>query len=166
MNDIFRLTLIIILLTITFASYFLVIHALFANRVGKTQNVINQTPGRSFGLGLVNLLFFGVIAFVLLMLIDGNANRVEGFIRVILFFPTLIIWIFLTSLLSIGLTSMVKVLSERIFPDLSSWKQIIWGSVVLCFACALPFVGWFLLLPFLSFVGIGATILGFLQKEK
>jgi hypothetical protein len=60
---------------------------------------------------------------------------------------------------------MVKVLSERIFPDLTSWKQIVWGSVVLCFACALPFVGWFLLIPFILFISIGAAILGIVQKS-
>jgi hypothetical protein len=37
--------------------------------------------------------------------------------------------------------------------------------VILCIACALPFVGWFLLLPFVAFTGIGATILGFFQKS-
>jgi hypothetical protein len=165
MTDIFRFTFIIILLTITFASYFLVINALFINRVNKTQHVINQTPGRSFGLGLVNALFFGAIGIFLLILIDGNANRVPPVLRAILLFPTIIVWTFLISLASIGLTSMVKVLSERIFPDLPSWKQIVWGSVVLCFACALPFVGWFLLIPCILFIGIGAAILGIVQKS-
>ncbi len=165
MNDIFRLFFIVILLTLSFTAYFLVVGALFTNRVTRTQNIITQTPGRSFGLGMVNFLFLGAIAFVLLMLIDGNANRIPGLLRVLLFLPTILVWVVLISFSSIGLTSMVKVLSERIFPDLSSWKQMIWGSVVLCFACALPFVGWFLLLPVVAFIGIGAAILGIVQKS-
>lgn len=161
MNDIFRLTLIILLLTITFASYFLVIGALFTNRVSKTQNIINQTPGRSFGLGMVNFLFFGAIAFVLLSIAENTGAFVKGLLTI----PALLILTFLIALSSIGLTSMVKVLSERIFPDLTSWKQMLWGSLVLCFACALPFVGWFLLIPSVMFIGIGAAILGFVQRN-
>lgn len=161
MTDLFRFTLIIILLTITFASYFLVIHALFANRVGKTQTVIDQTPGRSFGLGMVNFLFFGSIAFVLLSIAENTGPFIKGLLTI----PALLILTFLIALSSIGLTSMVKVLSERIFPDLNSWKQIVWGSVVLCFAGALPFVGWFLLIPFILFISIGAAILGIVQKS-
>ncbi len=164
MNELFINFFRVLLLTITLASYFLVIYALFTERINKTQNVIHQTPGRSFGLGMVNALFFGAIGFFLLMLLDGN--RVPDILRVILVFPTFIVWAFLFSLMSIGITSMIKNLSEKIFPDLNSWKQMLWGSAVLCFACALPFVGWFLLLPFVSFVGIGAAILGFVQKNS
>lgn len=161
MTDIFRLSLVILLLTITLASYFLIIGALFTNRITKTQNVINQTPGRSFGLGMVNFLFFGAIVVALVSIADG----VGAVIRGILIIPALIILTFLIVLSSIGLTSMVKVLGERIFPDLTSWKQTLWGSAILSFACALPFVGWFLLIPYVLFIGIGAAILGFVQKN-
>lgn len=161
MNDIFRLFFIVILLTLSFTSYFLVIGALFTNRVTKTQNVINQTPGRSFGLGMVNFLFFGAIAFVLLSIAESTGPFIKGLLTI----PALLILTFLIALSSIGLTGVVKVLSERIFPDLTSWKQMLWGSAILCFACALPFVGWFLLIPCVMFMGIGATILGIVQKS-
>src|SRR5688572_8252601 len=161
MNDIFRFFFIIILLSLSFTAYFLVISALFTNRVTKTQAVINQTPGRSFGLGMVNFLFFGAIAFVLLSIAENTGPFIKGLLTI----PALLILTFLIALASIGLTSVVKVLSERIFPDLTSWKQMLWGAVVLCFACALPFVGWFLLLPTVTFIGIGATILGVVQKN-
>src|SRR5688572_901324 len=161
MNDIFRLFFIVLLLTLSFTAYFLVIGALFTNRITKTQDVINQTPGRTFGLGMVNFLFFGSIAFALLSV----AENTRAFMKAIITIPALLILTVLIILLSIGLTSVVKVLSERIFPDLTSWKQMFWGSAVLCFACALPFVGWFLLLPAVAFIGIGSTILGIVQKS-
>lgn len=162
MTELFRLFIAVILLTITLASYFLVIHALFENRITKTQKAINQAMGRSFGLGMVNFLFFGAIAIALFSLAENTGSFVRGILTI----PALLILVFLTILLSTGLTSMVKVLSEKFFPDLTSWKQMLWGSVILCFACALPFVGWFLLFPFVSFIGIGATILGFFQKSQ
>jgi hypothetical protein len=57
-------------------------------------------------------------------------------------------------------------IGERLFPDHAIWKQILLGSICLSLACALPFVGWFLLLPYVGFVGIGAVILGFFEREK
>ena len=162
MTDILRIFFIVILLTITLAAYFLVIGALFTNRVTKTQNIINQTSGRAFGLGLVNFFFFGLIAFVMLSLAENAGSFVKG----VLTLPAVVILAFLTVLLSLGLTGMVNVLGERLFSDMSLWKRNIWSAVILCFACALPFVGWFLLLPYISFVGIGASIFGFFQRNS
>jgi len=162
MTDILRIFFIVILLTITLAAYFLVIGALFAARVAKTQVIINQTSGRAFGLGLVNFFFFGLIALVLLSV----AENAGAFVKGILTLPALVIFAFLSVLLSLGLTGMVNVLGERVFPDLILWKRNIWGAVILCFACTLPFVGWFLLLPYVGFVGIGASILGFFQRNS
>lgn len=162
MTDILRIFFIVILLTITLAAYFLVIGALFANRVTKTQSIINQTSGRAFGLGLVNFFFFGLIAFVMLSLAENAGTFVKGVLTI----PALVILAFLTVLLSLGLTGMVNVLGERLFSDMPSPKRNIWSAVILCFACALPFVGWFLLLPYVGFVSIGASILGFFQRNS
>ena len=162
MTDILRIFFIVILLTITLAAYFLVIGALFTSRVTKTQNIINQTSGRAFGLGLVNFFFFGLIAFVMLSLAENAGSFVKGVLTI----PALLILAFLSVLLSLGLTGMVNVLGERLLPDMSTPKRNIWSAVILCFACSLPFVGWFLLLPYIGFVSIGASILGFFQRNS
>jgi hypothetical protein len=39
------------------------------------------------------------------------------------------------------------------------------GTLILSLACGLPFVGWFLLLPYILIIGVGAAILGFFQKS-
>ena len=161
MTDILRIFFIVILLTITLAAYFLVIGALFTSRVTKTQSIINQTSGRAFGLGLVNFFFFGLIAFVMLSLAENAGSFFKGVLTI----PALLILAFLSILLSLGLTGIVNALGERLFPDITIWKRNIWSAVILCFACALPFVGWFLLLPYVGFVGIGASILGFFQRS-
>jgi hypothetical protein len=120
MTDILRIFFIVILLTITLSAYFLVIGALFTNRVTKTQSIINQTSGRAFGLGLVNFFFFGLIAFVMLSLAENAGSFVKGVLTI----PALLILAFLSMLLSLGLTGMVNVLGERLFSDLPSWKRI------------------------------------------
>lgn len=162
MTDILRLLFIILLLAVSLAAYFLVIGAFFPNRVDKAQRALNQMTGRSFGVGLVNFLFFGVIAIVLFSV----AESTSGFIRAVLTFPALIITGFLTLLLTFGLAGIVRELGARLFPEQTAWRQTVWGSVVMTLACALPFVGWFLLSPAVAIIAIGATILGFFQRDN
>ena len=166
MTEIFRFFIVILLLTISLSAYFLVINALFASRVDKTQRVINQMAGRSFGVGLVNFVFFGVILIVLFTITDGNANRVNSIVRIILLIPTLALTALLTAILSLGIAGVVHALGERIFPDLSGLRRSIAGTVIASLACALPFVGWFLLLPYIALTGFGAVILGFFQRGE
>lgn len=165
MSDILRFFFIIVLLTIGLTAYFLIIGVLFPRRVEKTQHTLSQVTGRVFGVGFVNLLFFGVIALILLTLTNG-ANRVDNWVRVILLFPTAGVWVLIAILLSFGFTGAVNMLGEKLFPEQSKLKQTVWGTVVLTFACALPFVGWFLLLPYIGFVSVGAVILGFFQRNE
>ena len=162
MDNILRLFFVTLLLTIALSAYFLVIGALFTERVLKTKNVIQRMPWRSFGLGMVNFLFFGVIALVLLSVSQNAAAFVRGLLTI----PALIILVLLAVLLSLGLTGMVQSVGEQIFPDMTAWKRNIWSAVILCFACALPVFGWFLLFPYIGFVGIGAAILAFFQRNS
>jgi len=162
MSEILRIFIAVLILTISLATYFLAITAMFQQRVTKTKTVIETIPGRSFGVGLVNFLFFFVIAFVLL----AFAERVQsGVVKWIVTIPALIVIAFLTIILSFGLTAMATFVGEKTFSDVSSWKQVSFGTVILCFASAFPFVGWFLFLPYISFVSIGAFILGVFQRE-
>jgi len=162
MSDMVRLLLVVILLTIGLAAYFLVVNALFPQRIAKTKSMAQSMPARSFGIGVVNFVFFAVIALVLFSV----AENAGPFIKGILTIPATIILASLTIVLSMGLAGMSNLIGERIFPDLSVWKQTLWGTVCLSLACALPFVGWFLLFPYIGFAGIGAVILGYFQREK
>ena len=162
MSDIIRLLLILILMVAGLAAYFLVVNALFAVRVARTKSIAQSTVTRSLGIGFVNFVFFAVIALVLFSIAETAGPVLRG----ILTTPGLLILALLAIGLSLGLAGMAALIGERIFPDLPAWKQTLWGTVCLSLACALPFVGWFLLLPYVGFVGIGAVILGFLQREN
>lgn len=163
MTEIIRVILLVTLFALAFACYLLVVGAFFNKRVLKTFNVAKQLPARSLGIGFVNFLFFVTIAVVLLGIADSVGNSVIKFIVTI---PSLLLATVLVILLSLGLSSMVSILGERIFPDLSAWKQSFWGTVILTFASAIPFVGWFLLFPFVALTGFGAVILGFFQRDN
>jgi hypothetical protein len=161
MSDIVRLILLIVLLTIGLVAYFLVVNALFPQRVTRTKSIIQSMPARSFGIGSVNFAFFTVIALVLLSVAENTGPYIKGILTI----PALVILTFLAIGLSFGLTGAANLVGERLFPDFSLWKQTLWGTVCLSLACALPFIGWFLLLPYAGFVGIGAVILGFFQRN-
>jgi hypothetical protein len=163
MTNILGITLISLLLTITFAACVLVISALFPNRLARTKSAASARQGRAFGLGLVNFAFFGAIALVLLTLLDGN--RLPDLLRLVLFLPTAAVLALLGSLFIFGAAGMAQVIGERILVDQNAWRQGAFGAIILGIACALPFVGWFLLFPYIALVGIGATILGFIQKS-
>jgi hypothetical protein len=162
MSDIARLLVIIILLLVGLTAYFLVLNALFAARLTRIRSIAQSMPARSFGIGLVNFLFFSVIAIVLFSIAENAGSFIKGILSI----PAILILALLALVLSFGLAGMSNLIGERIFPDLAAWRQTLWGTVCLTLACALPFVGWFLLLPYVGFVGIGAVILGFLQRDK
>lgn len=166
MTEILRVTLVILLLTIGFACYFLVLGALFPRRVAKTTNVIQQMPGRSFGIGLVNFLFFGTITIVLFAIAENFQESGNNFPYAVLMIPTLFLMGSLLTVLFFGLVAMVNLLGNRLFPELSQWRRTFWGTVILAFACAIPAVGWMLLFPAVALTGFGAVILGFFQKGE
>ncbi len=163
MNDIFRITLLVTLLAVAFACYFLVVSAFFNKRVMKTINVAKQLPARSLGIGFVNFLFFGTITVVLFAVAEGVGNEV---VKLIVLIPSLLIAAVLVIFLSLGLSAMVSLIGERVFPDHSTWQKSFWGTVILAFASAIPTVGWFLLFPFVALTGFGAVILGFFQRDS
>ncbi len=162
MSEILRIFIIILFLTVSLAAYFLATHALFPQRVEKTKTIIQSIPGRSLGIGLVNFSFFSVIAIFLVSISENISN---GFLKGMVMLPALIIIVFITIMLTFGLAGMTVHVGERIFADAPLWKQTLYGTICLSFACALPFIGWFLLFPYIGLVGIGAFILGIFQRE-
>jgi hypothetical protein len=163
MTEILRVTLLVALLSAAFASYFLVVAAFFTGRVEKTAGIVKRVPGRSLGIGFVNFLFFGAIALVLFAFAEGVEN---GVLRFILLLPALVIAAVLVVLLSFGLSAVVGILGERVFPDFPAWKKSFWGAVILTFGSAIPTIGWFLLFPYVALTGFGAVILGFFQRNE
>jgi hypothetical protein len=162
MSDIVRLLLAVILLTMGLAAYFLVLNALFPQRIANTKSMIQAMPARSLAIGVVNFVFFAVIALVLFSVAENTGPFIKGILTI----PAVVILASLGIVLSMGLVGMSNLIGERTFPNLSAWKQTLWGTVCLSLACALPFVGWFLLFPYVGFAGIGAMILGYFQREK
>ncbi len=162
MEDILRLTVMIVLLNIGLVAYFLTGRLLFPRRIARTRMVAEGTPGRSFGVGLVNFLFFGAIAMVLLSVADRVGNE---FLKMVVTLPALFFLGVLGIGLSFGLCGMAELVGERLAPTQTAFRRTVWGTLVVSLGSSLPFVGWFILLPYVGLVGLGAFILGFFWKE-
>ena len=59
-----------------------------------------------------------------------------------------------------GLTAMAVLVSERLLPEAQGWRQLAGGGGMLVLASLTPYVGWFLLFPYIAFRGLG----GFIQS--
>jgi hypothetical protein len=143
------------------AAFFPVLEAFFSKRIAKTRRMVETLPARAFWIGLVNIVFALIVLFALASLGD----RLPGPGGKIFFLLALIILIPLAIGLMLGLASVVKAVGERLLPEKSALAQTIWASVALTLACALPFVGWFILLPYICFLGMGAFVLGLFTKQ-
>ena len=166
MSEILRVIPLFVLLALAFACYFLVVGALFARRVEKAIHNVKLMPGRSFGIGLVNFLFFGAMTVALFVVAEEFQESGRNLPYILLMIPTLLLIGVMLIVLSLGLLSMITILGETIFPDLSVWKKIFWATLILAFGSAIPIVGMVILFPYVSLTGFGAVILGFFQRSK
>lgn len=162
MNDLIPTLVLPVVLVLFLVPFFIVLLALFPQRIAKTQASIERMPGRSFTVGLVNFLFFFAIVLVLFSL----ADKTDGLLKAILTVPAVIVAAVLAGSLSLGLAAMANLVGERVSPSQPAWRRTLWGTLLLGVACAVPFVGWFLLLPYAGWAGMGALILGFFQPAR
>jgi hypothetical protein len=160
MKEILSISLALILLTFNLVPFFVAFAILFPARMAKTQANAMHMPGRSFGVGVINFVFLLTLGVILFSL----AEKVDGLLKILLFCPALLIALVLSIALSFGLGSMAGLAGERLVPLRSIWQRLMWGTLLLGSASAVPLVGWFLFLPYIAWVGMGAFIIGLFQK--
>lgn len=162
MRDFFNVLVALILGSLGLSAFFVALNTLFPYRIAKTWAAADAMPGRSLGFGVINFLFFGAIAFALFGISDQLNNDA---LRVVFLFPALVCVALLGMGLSFGLAGVVQLVGQRLMPEQGGWRHTIMGTLVLGWACALPFVGWFGLLPYAGLLGLGAFIVGFFSRE-
>jgi len=153
----FYIILISILALITLVASLIFIRGLFPVRVQKVQSTLENNWKRSFWLGLVNTILITIFVFGFGSLGDGSP---------LFYFPAFAMYgVFLIGLL-FGLSAFVQVLGERLFPDLDPVKRDIKAGSVFLLTSLLPFVGWFLLFPYVISLGMGAVVITLFQTRK
>ena len=143
-------TLVALLTTLTY---------LIPQRTERARQILQERPGRAFMIGLVNLLFFGVLAAVF-----SQGGEVGGLLG-------LIILLALLGLAFIGLTGMLLLLRHRFYPpheetNHSLLAVTIRTSAILMAGLLAPVVGWFILSPILLITGLGAGIMTLVRTQS
>ena len=159
MNDLLGLIVLALGIILSLSAYLLTLDTFFGDWVARTQQVITTRPGRAFVVGLVNFLFFGVLALLFLSLQESTGSDLAVL-------PGLLILAILVAGLSFGLAAFVRLLGERLAPQQGPLPRAFIGGGVLVLSTALPIAGWFLLLPYIVFTGIGAFVLVVLARRN
>lgn len=147
MPEAFALLILAPLAVVTLVPLFVMMGVLFPRQIGSVKSTSSAMPGRSFLLGLINVLFLSVIIAVL----SGGGDFLQ--LLALLLFAALVIG------LAFGLAGLAPLVGERLLPDAGPTRQAAWGATTMVTASLTPFVGWFLLFPYLAFRGLGAFIL-------
>ena len=154
MMSLVRLIAGLVLGSLGLTAFFLVLSALFPERVARTRSAAEAYGGRSLVIGLVNLVFFGAI-----MLASFALNEQVG--GGVLAIPGLGALALLTVGVVFGLAGVIRLLGERLAPGQPAVRRTAYGTLALAWAAATPFIGWFLLLPYAAALGLGAFVLSF-----
>lgn len=131
---------------------------LLPTRAKYAQQILQDKPGRAFVIGLVNLLFFGILAAVF-----SQGGEIGGLLG-------LIILLALLGLAFIGLTGLLLLLRHRFYPpheetNHSLLAVTIRSSAILMAGLLAPVVGWFILAPILLITGLGSGIMTLVQRK-
>ncbi len=145
-------------IALTLIALFGVMSALFPRVLARTRRAVEQTPGWCFGLGIVNALFLTGIGLAFIGLADGLG---AGFLRL----PAVLAFSLLVIFSCFGLSSMAQLIGLRLFPERSAVARVLLGGTALTLASLAPFIGWFGVLPYALFVGLGGFILSWFRKE-
>ena len=153
----FALFLLIVLATASLTAAFLVLRAFFPRGVDQVQQSLENHWNRAFWMGLVNTLFTAV----LLLGLAALGDQVWIF-----FLPAFALaGVFLIVLL-LGWTAASRLLGLRLLPERKPLLQQLGGGLILLLSTLAPVVGWFLLLPYLIFLAVGAVVLTMFKKSQ
>lgn len=146
------------LLAASLVAFFAIAVVLFPERVARTHAIAARAPGRAFLVGLVNGLFLAAITLGLVALTQT--------LRLVAAVPALVLLIALVIGLVLGLAGIIELLGERLFPRREGLGRTCLSTLVVALGCALPYIGWLILLPFLATLGLGALIISLVQDAR
>lgn len=138
----------------TLAALLVLLPALLPGRVARAQQLVKNRPGRSFVIGLVNALFFGV-----LILIFSQGGDLGSLIA-------LIILLALLAVTAVGLAGINQIVQGRLYPNEGGVKVGLKTAVLLIAAGLVPLLGWLVLTPILLLIGLGAGIITLVRRKK
>lgn len=145
----------------TLTAYVLVAGTLFTAEANKAAQFVRTSFWKSFFLGLVNFPFFAIIAILLFRLAQNEMSGIPAGI-VALIALTIVACLF--TFTSIGLSGFNMWFRERLGLEISL-SNTLRSAFLLAIASLAPYVGWFLLTPFVLAISLGAAIQAMLRRK-
>lgn len=146
----------IVLIGAGLAAFTVLCNAMLPDFVRRARDQAAQRTGRVFLIGLVNFVFFGLIALALLTA-RAMPLRLAG----------VIVATIVLTFLALGASVNALWVGERLRPDdASPTRQVIAGIVTVELAEMFPFVGWIVVPLLCVSTGLGAVILALFQRKK
>lgn len=137
------------------------LHLLLPTAVERARLKLAGSLSKAFLLGLVYLLFFGALGFILFWL----GRQVGSLLAGILAFLALLIAVALEISALNGLAALASLLGERIGEAKNPFLSDLRGGLLLVLACLTPYIGWYIFTPFVLCVGLGASVLALFQRK-
>ena len=137
---------------ISLVAFFTVVNVVFSTLVTKMEEKSDESPGRSFFLGLLNTVFIAVLSLALWSIAENSGIG-------ILAVPSLILLALFAIGVIFGGTALVRTIGKRLYPDREERTQMLRGGLITLLACTVPYIGWFILLPYLLLRGFGAFLM-------
>ncbi len=159
MNQVVPILFVIVVSGICLVSLFLVVNAFFNRILERTKTAATERATRSFVTGFVNTLFLVAVG---LGLIAIGQNAGGG----VLFVLGFVIGLALLLGTIFGMTAMMLVLKERLFPGQLGNRPLIFAGSIGTLACLTPYIGWFGLFPYMIFRGLGALIITLVEIRR
>lgn len=141
----------VVLTLVCSVSLMIVLRYLFRGIVEEAGEIMQESTPRALGIGLLNFLFLAAVTLALFAL-------AENFGIPILFVPAILLVAMLFIAMTIGLVSVSSFLGEMLAPGQALWRKTAFGGLALVLGCLTPYIGWFFLLPYVTFVGLGAYV--------
>jgi MFS family permease len=152
------LTLISIIGIVILGSFFTALLALFPKLIQRTARAAKLMHGRTLIIGILNVAFFAFLTIGLGFLSEQTASSLLQIMTMVLIGLILIG-------LGLGLAAMALLMGEQIVPQRPEIQQIAAGSGLLILSSLTPYLGWFLLLPYLFCRGVGGLFLAIFRRK-
>lgn len=153
------LLVVVLLSAVGIIAMMILIGALLPDVGRHTQAAVQRSPWRSFFVGLINTIFvFGVVA-----ILSNIGSDLLGLLAALILAAFAFV-------MTLGLSGVVSLLGHRLSQmqqsDMSPLHQTIWSTLILEFACVLPFIGWFLVTPILMMISFGGAVLAWRNRKQ
>jgi hypothetical protein len=150
--DILQWFLIVVGVLLTLNAHWIGAHALFPGLVARARDQIEHRPFRATGVGLL-------VAVPVLLGVTALAKSVPHPLVQTLSVGLALLLGLLALTGSAGLAQRIGVGLPSPIDALQPWRCVLRGGIVMGLAFLMPFLGWFVLLPWTLVSGLGAVVL-------